>query len=93
MSNIVAIFAVFSIMFLCDYVVVTQYTPQIFDKSMLIDKKFRCIRYYDDTSDYNKHMEKTCEKFKIDYTFFNSQKIIYQNIMIITMFFGVMILI
>ena len=93
MSKIVVIFTVLSILFLCDYVVVTQYTPQSFDKSLLIDKKFRCIRYYENINDYNKHMEKTCDKFKIDYTFFNSQKIIYQNIMIITMFFGVMILI
>ena len=81
------------VVIICQYSIITKYTPQTFDRSLLVDKKFRCIRYFHDTNDYNKHMEKTCEMFKIDYMFFNSQKAIYENILMITAFFGIVLII
>lgn len=37
-----------------------------FSKKHILDKKYRCIRYFDENK-YDKFSEKKCENFKFDY--------------------------
>ena len=57
-----------------NYIISVNYSPDNFDRSKLLQKKFRCIRYYQDTNDYNKHLEKTCQYFKEDNEKFTNEK-------------------
>lgn len=63
-----------------NYIITTNYSPDNFDRSKLLQKKFRCIRYYQDVNDYNKHMEKTCVYFKQDHQTWMDEKRVYEQI-------------
>ena len=57
-----------------------DYIPSLFDRSKLLQKKFRCIRYYQDSNDFNKHMEKTCVRHIDDNMRFSNEKRLYKSI-------------
>lgn len=78
-NKIVYYMVIVIIMAMNNYVISTQYSPDNFDRSMLLQKKFRCIRYYHDTNDYNKHMEKTCKNYKEDNRRFMDEKTMYEQ--------------
>jgi len=74
-----------------NYVISVNYSPDNFDRSMLLQKKFRCIRYYQDTNDFNKHMEKTCKNYKEDNRRFMDEKKMYEHINKIATMAGLLI--
>jgi hypothetical protein len=74
-----------------NYIISTQYSPDNFDRSKLLQKKFRCIRYFQDTNDYNKHMDKTCKNYKEDNRRFMDEKEKYEQINKIATIAGLLI--
>ena len=74
-----------------NYIISTNYSPNKFDRPMLLQKKYRCIRYYQDTKDYNKHMEKTCTYYKKDNEEWTKKKYIYKVINMIAIITGLLI--
>lgn len=63
-----------------NYIIETNYSPNNFDRTKLLQKKFRCIRNYQDTMYYNKHMEKTCKYYKNDNEIWMNKKKLHENI-------------
>lgn len=74
-----------------NYVISVHYSPDTFNRTKLLQKKFRCIRYYQDTNDYNKHMEKTCVIYKDDNKKFMDEKTLYEKMNKIAMCAGLLI--
>lgn len=74
-----------------NYIIATKYSPDNFDRSKLLQKKFRCIRYYQHTNDYNKHMEKTCKFYEDDNKKFMDEKEKYEQINKIATIAGLLI--
>jgi len=74
-----------------NYIISTNYSPNKFDRSMLLQKKYRCIRYYQDTNDYNKNMEKTCISYKKDIDEWTKKKYMYDVINKIAILTGLLI--
>jgi hypothetical protein len=83
----IKLLSVVLIVVLSDYVLTMNYKPRCFNREMLLQKKYRCIRYFDDTSGYNKHMEKTCLSYKNDYALFKHQKKVLSIVSIISSLF------
>ena len=70
-----------------DYVFTMNYNPNNFNREMLMQKKYRCIRYFDNNGDYNKHMDKSCLSYKNDYALFNYKKKVLSIVSIVTSLF------
>jgi len=74
----------------------TNYNVDNFKFNKLIEKKYRCIRYYK-LGEYNKLMNKTCDTYNHEYTIFRLgeqlliNKIYINNILlsIITIIFSI----
>lgn len=47
-----------------------------FSKNLILQKKYRCIRYFDE-KDYHKYFEKKCNEFKRDYLNFQLRRSLY----------------
>lgn len=90
-NKIVYYMVIVIIMAMNNYIISTQYSPDNFDRSKLLQKKFRCIRYFQDTNDYNKHMDKTCKNYKEDNRRFMDEKEKYEQINKIATMAGLLI--
>ena len=75
-----------------NYMISANYTPENFGRDKLIQKKYRCIRYYQDKNDYNKLMEKTCIPYKMENDKFNEERNYYDHANILISVFGTIIL-
>ena len=75
-----------------NYIIYTNYTPDLFGHDKLIKKSYRCIRYYQNGNDYNKYMEKSCIPYIKDNQAFSEAKSLYTQSNIILTLFGVMAL-
>ncbi len=51
----------------------TEYVPENFDIKKLLDKKYRCIRYFDEKN-YNKFTHNSCKALLHDYVDFKLEK-------------------
>lgn len=75
-----------------NYIISVYYSPEKFGRDKLIQKKYRCIRYYQDTNDYNKLMERTCIPFKKENDKFSENKAFYNHANLLISVFGTIIL-
>lgn len=75
-----------------NYILSSHYSPDNFGHQKLMQKKYRCIRYYEDKNDYNKFMEKSCIPYQNDFRKFNEEKTLYRQSNILISLFGTMIL-
>jgi hypothetical protein len=68
------------ILIICNYMILMeysqQYNPDNFDKHKILDKKYRCIRYFHNNQ-YNKYTDAACGSYKATYVLFISEKILY----------------
>jgi len=55
-----------------------KFVPDNFSRSKLLNKKFSCIRYFNN-NEYYKYTEKRCQDYKYDYLLFQLQKAIHIN--------------
>ncbi len=51
----------------------TEYVPDNFDIKKLLDKKYRCIRFFDDKRD-DRYLRATCAPYLEDYLSFKLEK-------------------
>lgn len=75
-----------------NYIISAYYSPENFGHDKLIQKKYRCIRYYQDKTDYNKFMEKSCIPYQNDNHIFSEEKALYTQSNILISLFGTMIM-
>lgn len=75
-----------------NYILSSYYSPYNFGHEKLIQKKYRCIRYYQDKNDYNKFMEKSCIPYKKDFQQFSEERSLYTQSNILISLFGTMIM-
>lgn len=75
-----------------NYIISAYYSPENFGHKQLVQKKFRCIRYYQDKDDYNKFMEKTCVPYQKDNNIFTEEKALYTHSNILISLFGTMMI-
>ena len=75
-----------------NYIISAYYSPENFGRDLLIQKKFRCIRYYQDKNDYNKFMEKSCVSYQNDNNIFNEEKALFVHSNILISLFGTIIM-
>ena len=83
------------LLFANNYIISAYYSPQNFGRDMLLQKKYRCIRYYQDkdaVGDYNKFMEKSCVPYQSDNNIFNERKVLYTQSNLLISVFGAMIM-
>lgn len=84
---------VVAILFIANnYILSSYYSPDNFGLERLVQKKYRCIRYYQDKKDYNKFMEKSCTPYQKDYEQFREEKALYTQSNILISLFGTMIM-
>lgn len=50
-----------------------NYVPEYFDIEKLLDKKYRCIRYFED-KDFNTYNDKQCQPYIYHYMLFKLEK-------------------
>lgn len=50
-----------------------NYVPEYFDVVKILDKKYRCIRYFDDR-EYDKFIDSQCQPYVYDYLLFKLEK-------------------
>lgn len=74
-----------------NYIISTYYSPENFGRDKLIQKKYRCIRYYQDKDDYNKFMEKSCKPYMKDNRIFNDEKSFHEQANLIISLFAMML--
>jgi hypothetical protein len=75
-----------------NYIISAHYSPENFGNDKLVQKKFRCIRYYQDKDDYNKFMDKSCIPYQKDNSIFNDEKALYTHSNILISVFGTMMI-
>ena len=78
-----------------NYVLIMQYydeyVPDNFSRNKILDKKYRCIRYFHNNIQ-NRYGESICKAYYYDYVAFNLEKSRYifmyyvHNIIVITLF-------